>query len=111
MGQHARSIEIDQNELAAAANADDATALYLAIECSLTLGRDKLWQKNLGRNNSAAHDHVAKRAHDVFDFGELRHGCEFDLREGLQSSPPSGMVFSFDFAILAALLLCTKLNG
>jgi len=90
MRQHARSIKIDQNEFAAATNANDPTALYFAIESGLAFGWDKLRQKDFGRKNSAAHDHVAQRAYDMFDLGEFRHRCEFDLRGGSQSSPLVG---------------------
>jgi hypothetical protein len=87
MRQHSRSIKIDQNEFAATTNANDATALYLAIEGGPSSGWNEFRQKDFGRENSAAHDDVAQRANDVLNFGEFRHGCEFDLPEGLQSSP------------------------
>ena len=90
MRQHPRTIEIDQNELAATANPDDAAALYFAIEGGPAFAWDKLRQEDLSRQDSAAHDHVAQRANDVLDFRELRHAWEFDLRGSSQSSPPGG---------------------
>src|SRR5436309_2790902 len=78
-------VEIDEDEFAATANADNARASELSIERGLRLRRDELWQQNLASHNSASNQHTTQRAHHLFDFRQLRHEPESEVSRGRKS--------------------------
>src|SRR5437763_10937919 len=79
MREHLRFVEIDQDEFAATADADNARASKLSIERCLRLRRDEFWQQNLAGHNSAPNQHTTQRAHHLFDLRQLRHERESEV--------------------------------
>ena len=86
MRKSSRSVNVDQNEFAAAANADDARASQFSIERRLCFARNELWQEDFSGNYSAANDDAAQGAHNMLDFRKLRHRRKFEVRLDPQST-------------------------
>src|SRR5437588_9509152 len=89
MREHLRFVEIDQDEFAATADADNARASKLSIERSLRRRRDEFWQQNLAGHNSASNQDATQRAHHLFDFRQLRHERESEGSRGRKSKARS----------------------